>query len=378
MRLSLTGSGLYGSSLYASGSNLLTVEALLFYEGAHTSMDGQTTVVSAQRIDEIATATQELLESGQRIKLFEDHKYTQRGTLGTIDSVEARDIESLPYPGMDDLLGLRGIFGRITLRGKEAIASYTDGRLKELSAGIDFSGTVALKNAIFEASAVAKPALVGAALYGLTLEDTARANANGRDLWQEWELFSDTLRGIELAHPEELDGRSPEFLKAQAVEDFATLLRLRFPMPTVVIPPIQPLYEEGNPMDLSPEQQVAGLKARIQALEKQLADQQQLQATVAEYGVLREKGMSLRDGGKLTPADFTELFPDQQTAIALFASNPAELVALRIKLDTIEKYRKAVTFGSALGGQPLPEQGGGGDDAAVEAAVAEYFKKRGV
>lgn len=377
MRLFLTGAGLYGSSLYASGSELLSVEALLFYEGAHTSMDGQRTVVSAERIDEIAAATQELLESGQRIKLFEDHKYTQRGTLGTVDSVEARDIESLPYPGMDDLLGLRGVFGRITLRGKEAIAAYTDGRLKELSAGIDFAGTVALKNAIFEASAVAKPALVGAALYALTLEDTARADANGRDLWQEWELFSDTLRSIELAHPKELDGRSPEFLKAQAVEDFATRLRLRFPMPTVVSP-IQPLYGEGKPMNLSPEQQVAALKARIQALEKQIADQQQMQATVAEYGVLREKGISLRDGGKLSPADFTELFPDQETAIALFAANPAELVALRIKLDTIEKYRKAVTFGSALGGQPLPEQGGGGDDAAVEAAVADYFKKRGV
>jgi hypothetical protein len=366
---------LAGSALYASGSELLTVEALLFYEGAHTSMDGQKTVVSAERIDEIAAATQELLESGQRIKLFEDHRYTQRGTLGTIDNVEARDIESLPYPGMDYLLGLRGIFGRITLRGKEAIAAYTDGRLKELSAGIDFAGTVALKDAIFEASAVAKPALVGAALYGLTLEDTARANANGRDLWQEWELFSDTLRGIELASAEELGGRSPEFLKAQAVEDFATRLRLRFPMPTVVIP-IQPLY--GENMDLSSEQLVAGLKARIQALEQQLADQQLLQTTVSEYGVLREKGISLRDGGKLSPADFTELFPDQQTAIALFAANPAELVALRIKLETIEKYRKPVTFGSALGGQPLPEQAGGGDDAAIEAAVGEYFKKRGV
>lgn len=377
MRLSLTGSGLYGSSLYASGSNLLTVEALLFYEGAHTSMDGQTTVVSAERIDEIAAATQELLESGQRIKLFEDHKYTQRGTLGTIDSVEARDIESLPYPGMDDLLGLRGIFGRITLRGKEAIAAYTDGRLKELSAGIDFAGTVALKNAIFEASAVAKPALVGAALYGLTLEETAKAAENGRDLWQEWELFSDTIRAIEAASAAELAGRSQAALRAQAVEDFATRLRLRFPMPTVVIPQIQPLYE-GKTMDLSPQQQVAALKARIQSLEKQLEDQQLVQTTVAEYGILREKGLSLRDGGKLSPADFAELFPDQQTAIALFSANPAELVALRIKLDTIEKYRKAVTFGSALGGQPLSEQGGGGDDAAVEAAVADYFKKRGV
>jgi hypothetical protein len=26
----------------------------------------------------------------------------------------------------------------------------------------------------------------------------------------------------------------------------------------------------------------------------------------------------------------------------------------------------------------LPEQAGGGDDAAIEAAVGEYFKKRGV
>lgn len=372
MRICAKGIGLYAAEV-AQGAETLTVAALLFYEGSHASMDGKTRTYSAADVEAIATATQDLLSRGSRIKLFADHRYTQGGTLGTIDSVEAREIESPPHEGMDEIVGLTGIYGQVTLRGQEAIAAYQDKRLKEISAGIDLDGTLGIKNSIFEVSAVGVPSLAGAALFGLTIDATARAIANGRDLWQEWELFTDTIRSIEMASEDDLDGKPPEQWRAQAVEDFAARLRQRFPAPgTVAVPtvPNVPLYSR-TPMELTAEE-IKALQAENEALKAQLAEQEAAQAAIAAFSKLKDQAIALRDAGKLSPAEFKEMgFDDQAKMVALFGSDRTAQLTLQVQLDTIQKFRQAVQFGSALSGQPLPE---GNFSASEEQALAERVK----
>ena len=359
MRICPKGVGLYATDV-AQGASVLTVRALLFYEGRHTSMDGRARNYSAADIDAIAEATQELLDRGSRIKLFSDHRYTQGGTLGTIDSVEAADIESSPYDGMDELLGLRGIYADVTIRGTENVAAYEDGRIKEISAGIDAEGTLGVKNAIIEVSAVGMPSLTGAALFGLTIADTARAIATGRDLWQVWELFADTLRSIEMASESDLAGRSPEALRAQAVEDFADQLRVRFPAPPEGVQNV-PLFGR-NFMELTQEQ-IEALQAENAELKEKLEALLAKEQAVNAYSKLKDKAITLRDAGKLSPAEFKEMgFEDQPAMLALFGRDSKAELTLQIQLDTIEKFRSAVVFGSALSGQPLPGDGPSTED----------------
>jgi hypothetical protein len=359
-----TAPGLFDSQP-ASG-NQITVRALLFYEGAHTDSIGKKAKYSAQQIEAMATATNEL-QSTRRAKFFKDHEYSQNGTLGWIDGpVTAEIITQTPHPGMDDLTGKLGIYANITIAGEANVEAYKDGLIKEISVGIDIKGaSFGFPMAIYELSAVGIPALAGAALFGMTIGQTIAQEQGQQELWRLWEIFQGTIRTIGDADETQLQGRSAASWQAQAVEDFASKLREAYPAvnsPPIDNPdplPIIPIFSAPEPNQMT-DQEILDLQAKaakVDALETQLASLTRSSEVSARFSALKDKAIALRSAGKLTPAKFKEMgFDEAETTIAKFAAgDDRELDKLEIKLETIEEIATPVKFGGYLGNESLPE-----------------------
>lgn len=343
----------------SDATTTLQVRALLFYEGVHTDSLGKRKTYTAKQIGAIATATNEYLAAGHRAKFFEDHQYTQRGTLGAIvGRVEAREIDTVPHEEMTALIGKMGVYGTIEIAGEDNVSAYQDGRIKEISVGIDLAGDYrGIANAIYEVSAVGIPALAGAALFGLTIGQTIQEQDNRRGLWEEWEVFGTVLENIDRATDEEVTaaGSTRTDLKAQAVEDHAARLRVRFPPANQSIPSV-PLYEAT--MDYTPEQikDLEDRAAKFDAASRELATLRRSSQVSSKFSALKDKAIALKSAGKLTPAQFKAFgFDESEVSIAKFsAGDDAELTRLEIKLDAIEEYATPVKMGLHLAGEPLP------------------------
>jgi hypothetical protein len=352
---------------------VVTIRALLFYEGTHTDSIGKKLKVSADRIYKMAEATNAYLASGRRAKFFADHEYSQKNVLGSIvGDVEAQIIAETPHPGMDDLIGKVGLYAQVQIAGEENVTAYNDGRIKEISVGIDIKGdSFGFPDAIYELSAVGIPALAGAALFGLTIGDTVAEIEVSQNLWKEWDLFTGTLQNIGNATPEELGDRTAQDLKAQAVEDFAARLRVRFP--AINSPPPNP-----DPLTTVPlfsanimltEQEIKDLQAKaaladsqgetIEGLQKRLDSMERSGEVAARFGKLKDQAIALKTAGKLTPAKFKAMgFDEAETSIAKFsAGDDRELDKLEIQLETIAEIATPVKFGSYLAEEPLATAG---------------------
>ena len=151
-----------------SVADVLTVPALVMVEGRQVSQSGQAKVYDRRLLEELVKVSNRRLQLGRRVKLFSsarDHSYSQNATAGHVAKpFELKPItqDLLPHAGMAELLGKLGIFTEIQISGRENVQSYLDGRLKELSCGIDFGGALAgFSPAIYEISAVAFPAVAG-------------------------------------------------------------------------------------------------------------------------------------------------------------------------------------------------------------------------
>lgn len=352
---------LFGSAI--ASDNKISVRALLFYEGSHTDSIGKALKISADQIESIATATNQLLAT-RRAKFFKDHEYSQDGTIGWIEGdVTAEQILTPPHPGMTDLVGKMGVFGNITIAGEDNITAYNDGLVKEISVGIDIKGkSFGVPMAIYELSAVGIPALAGAALFGLTIGETIARQTNQRELWQEWEFFTETIYEIARADDSELAGRTIAELQSQAVEDFADRLRQRFPVAQSPPPafPEQltniPLFEAKTPM--LTEQEIIELQAKAakaDALQIELDSAQRSATVSARFNKLKDHAIALRTAGKLAPAKFKAMgFDDADTSIATFtAGDDRALDKLEIQLETIDELAVPVKFGSYLAEEPL-------------------------
>lgn len=385
-----------------SAGKTLQVRALLFYSGKHTDSEGKTKTYKPEHIEAMAAATNERLASGRRVKGFLDHynpvtgQYEQQNVFGSISSpVEAKIIESpedLPQPGLfDELEGETGLYGFVTLSGQDFIDAYQDGRIKELSAGIDpkghFSGGK-YKNAIYEISAVGFPALDGAALFSkhpvleqfsLTLTDALRGikSRKMRDqLWDVYHAFTEVIDDIVSASPEELGDRTVDQLKQQAVTDLTSAINvLLMVTPTNPAPNPIPLFKAPPMTDATDNQDpvISQYAQRIDALEQGNSERdatihrlQQRETIFSRYTSLHNKARSLVSQRKLSPVFLKQNFGSVTTddVIQTFAKDVTEqredltiagLDRLEAQLDGFEQFAQPMFGKGVVQDEPLPD-----------------------
>jgi hypothetical protein len=283
--------------------------------------------------------------------------------------------DRLPLPGLDELIGEWGIFGTVQIAGADNVQQYRDGRLKELSIGLTAD------NVIVEVSAVALPVLAGAALFGvrplrqqprrqfaLTMTEQIQEDGAARvedQIWQLCNTFMNVLVSIRIATPEQLGNRTPEQLRSHAVTDLTEQQRARLQLPAVL--PTLPLFSlPVSPMmtqpDSTPEpafsaEQLQQLQQDNQALRDRLDQMQREQTASSRFSQLKERAIALRSAGKLTPAQFKELFEPSPDTIARFAkADNRDLDQLQFFLDQIDKYATPIQFGMPTTPPLIPDQ----------------------
>lgn len=374
----------------ADQASALTTTALLFYEGAHTGMNGKAIAYSADDIQKIADATNKWLER-RRIKLYaseSDHDISQKAAIGYIGTKSVLTVEEIgpdnaPGPGMELLYGLLGIFGVVTIAGSENVTQYRDGRLEELSVGISTKGE------IVEISAVAIPVLAGARLFALDLASTIHGDMSD-ELYQKshdllYQLIR-TLESIRRATPELLAGQDPATLMANAVSDFCDRIKAHFgampppdgalgpvgiglsfsaPTPPLEVTPMPEEITTPDPITTQalPDPVAEKMSARIQHLEAEQATAKQQLALFRRHGVatsvftgLQQRAIALRDAGKLSPASYaakfgTDVVPtladdsSVEESVAAIEKFEAFCASVAAALDEVDQFAPAVKFG---------------------------------
>jgi hypothetical protein len=358
----------------AADSATVVVRALLFYEGEHTDSSGRKSRYSIDRINKMATATNQLIDGGRRLKFFADHQYRQENVFGAIEGqVSVETITTPPHSGMDALIGKLGIFANVRISGEDNVAAYQDGRIKELSVGIDVKGEMfGIKDAIYELSAVGIPALAGAALFGLTIGDAAMELENQRDLYQEWDLFTSVLYAIDRATDSEIEesGKSRPALRNQAVKDFAARLEVRFPVDATNVP----LYKHEMKYTEEELRLLEEKANRADALQVELDSVKRSTQASARFSKLKDNAQVLVSKGQLTPAQFKLFGFEDEATVAKFSADGGdrEMDKIEIQLDTIAKFAAPMKFGSYLEDEPLNT--GGSAPPEVEAANMDRLK----
>jgi len=312
---------LFAATEQAERTDLITTRALLFYEGRHTSMSGKSRAYSKEDLEAIAAATNDWMAKGRRVKLYvsdADHQRISQGAVAGylvgVISLQQITAADLPLPGLEDLIGLWGLFSTIQIAGADNCAQYLDGRLKELSIGLTAD------NIVIEVSAVSISALAGAALFrsnlaadshALTLGETQRELTEGRDLWDLWDQFTTTLANISRASPEELGDRDPAALRSQLVDDFARQLANRLQVSLTPLPAFNSMPDEIQtpPAQSAPDaERFAALEAENRSLREEVTALQNQNALNARFATLRDRATALRDSGRIDPAEFNEYF----------------------------------------------------------------------
>ncbi len=355
------------AGILEAAEDKITVEALAFYAGTHTSSDGKTKEYSSERIELIAQNTAAMIQDGARLQVFKDHEYKTDNVVGTITAVRSGPIAAkhITDQRFAELIGRTAIFLELAVSGKDNVERYNDGRISAVSLGIDLTN-----NYLFEVSVVPFPALGAAALfeqYGLTIEETELQNADYEffhGLHQKISIFMETIQDIRFA-----DTADKTALNQQAVEDFADRLRKYFGVsePQFAHIPREPMQDET--LDTSPpEQDVSQFADKIALLEAELH-----QSKVRErFNSLERKAAGLRDSGKLTPNAYNQIFGQPDEAIAKFAqAENTELDAIEYHLGMLEKHGAPVVEFGKHAGDPAPE---GEDDETVQARAADMAK----
>lgn len=400
----------------------LLVPALLFTEGDFVDGNGEEGSFNASDLDRIVAATIAYHGAGGDVPIFESNHdlitpYQNSDKIGRLAvdaglTVETITAENLPDPRLTELIGRKGIFGFGYLVRADAVERYQQKLIKPLSIAFDPSGewSDGYKWAIFEVSAVPWGAVKGAMFFckeqpvkmALTL-DGKLAEAQNIEYDDEFHrlmmLFGDVVDSINATSETELMGRSRERLLAQAIDDLGTRLRDHFGITPQPLPPVPPpqmskalpketdmATENTTPETQEPAVNVADLTARIEALEaknQQLQEQaeksKQETEELKELGVLSDRiaamkaqGQKLVSQGKMTPAKFSQLFPQEglRDSAMRFAkpmegnkfSGESGLIRLEATLEAAAESDPVVQFGAIavhpeIGNSPYADSG---------------------
>jgi len=387
----------------------LSRPALLMVEGTVADSSGAEYTYSSDHLERIANATDAYIKSGNRVIFTKDHggngDYKQDDIMGRLESLWTQAIteETIPHQGMADLIGKTGLYGQITIAGKENVARYQDGRIKEISVGIDIGGDFIGKDIIFEVSAVWKGAIRGASLFGLTLDGTLSESSQGMSDPQFNEFltaFSRTISSIKSTTETELNGRDRPELISNAIDDLE--LKLRQHLGATRVLPVTPNFtvNAGGTMPnndvIQPESsgdtasyqaqvseltaQFAALKAENEALKIEQEKIRQLESTRSKWSALRERAhaLCLGDHPKLTPAAFKSYFGATQNeaeSMIMRYANPQKddglnLATVEAVIMHLEQYGQPITtMGSALKDEPIEDRDAP-DQAVINGEVA--------
>jgi len=142
------------------------LEALAFYEGAHTDSRGNPHIVSSDIIEELARKSNELLTQTD-IPILTEHTKSPdniRGVIKNANSFIARPVDAsdiLRNPKLSSALGKLGLFvSNIQLTDETLLNNIKNGIGKAISLGIDFKNKV-----VRELSFVTVPALTLASVF---------------------------------------------------------------------------------------------------------------------------------------------------------------------------------------------------------------------
>lgn len=340
-------------------ADIISVAALVFYEGTHTDASGKTISYSSEDISRIVANSNQKLADGVLVNLFKDHKYSSDSVIGLVLSFEARDIDeaNLPHKGMIDLLGKQGVFASIQISGSENVTRYKDKRIKSVSAGVDLQDDF-----IYEVSVVPFPALTGASLYS-SMQET--------EVDDLLHTFGDRLKSFDLA-----TSGSP----SQVIEDFAASLRSLY---EVKNPQQDNKTDRGSTMtkpeesketanfDAPPNEDVAKFAAEIAQLKQKLEEAEKEKEYIAKFSQLRSLAEKLRESGKLTPAAFNELFSEDKAIYS--KEQTVNLSGIEFHLTMIDKFGDpVVTFGRAT--EPDQEADNADIDASAKRLAGSVLK----
>jgi hypothetical protein len=184
--------------------------------------------------------------------------------------------------------------------------------------------------------------------------------------------FMRVLASIRDADEDDLGGRDPVALRAQAVDDLASQLRAGLQVPSPQVPlPVIPAYSEEPEMSETFEAntddsalysfQIEALTDQLAAKDNQIALFAQRAQLEQKFSRLRQRGEALRSDGKLSPAGFDELFEAELPEIETFSMNPAiaesemaefvgNLAGIESTLNYIEKHGVVIKFGMPTNG----------------------------
>lgn len=350
-----TRSGVFSSG-GAIANGAISVPALLLTEGTFTDGNGIGFSITAADLDQVQANTEAWIAAGNDVHLFLsphdfDGHYSDEKIGGQLEAglyVETISNANLPDPRLQDLLGLKGLFGTIRIVAPSAVESYqarkAAGTRTRISVGlINQEGTEGYT--CYEVSCVPWGAVPGAMLFGqrraaLTIGGAqAEVEANYWDspesdvITDAMGMLYEVMRSIHTATAEELYGRDRTQLKEQAIADFVTMLRTKLGLvsepppsvtalgdPTMTTEPVKATTETAPDLqDLltrleALEAKNEALTDQNQALSQQLAEVQTRQAVMAQVGQLRDRAQGLVQAGQLTPHKFGELFPEGESS----------------------------------------------------------------
>ena len=241
------------------------VTALAFVEGKQTPVGGEAETHTPKKIRAYAAVTNEWLQSGEDVPLFESPHdlapggYDNANKIGFMRDFTTKKItkEDLPEgeDTYDDLIGKVGAFAKAEIVEDGAIARYNKGLIKKISVGL---GNCGKGPQFFEASVVPWGAVRGAMLYGHPLMDESSEEESSKPAkespaempkihaltmsgaQQERDSFDvpgmdavnmlifslrDVLASIKTTSEAELLGRDRSQLMTEAISDFATEMR---------------------------------------------------------------------------------------------------------------------------------------------------------
>jgi hypothetical protein len=114
---------------------------------------------------------------------------------------------------------------------------------------------------------------------------------------------------------------------------------------------------DSTPEPAFSAEQLQQLQQDNQALRDRLDQMQREQTASSRFSQLKERAIALRSAGKLTPAQFKELFEPSPDTIARFAkADNRDLDQLQFFLDQIDKYATPIQFGMPTTPPLIPDQ----------------------
>ena len=350
--------------------------ALLLTEGEIEDSNGVVVNYTRDLMDKIVANSNEYKKTYE-IKLFIDHKYSQKCRIGIVPGqFSAREITGLDTENVD-LISKYAIFNDgLEVRCEKAIAQYSKGLLKELSCGIILGDL----NIIIEVSAVPFPAVDGARLYSQEVKDEVNQYTlftfesqmkrisepmddarykKMNDIDKGMMAFSYAMDNINQADDNELPKSRYKCVKGAVGDLSSYLMGVCAPMADPEPEGIPITQQSKNMTEETKNYSAADYEKLVAKLDEAQSDRdkaQTLSRDTLAFAQYAKRGSDLVKEGKLEPAVFDSWFGGEgdeglKKYQAAIAGNPFD-IAFQVLAGNKKDPRLEP---SKYGAEPLPE-----------------------